>query len=88
MSEHMLSTIDNPSNPFTDFDDWLRFDRDNKHYCLELTASKCFVSDIFSDAQQDEEIEYAIEKIVTDPLYAGIYIRVRPDTKVHPIPIK
>lgn len=88
MVVHRLTTIDNPSNPFTDYDNWLRFDRDNKHYCNELLAKNCFVSDIFSEQQQLEEIEVAIEKIITNPLYAGIYIRVRKDTKIVPIPIQ
>lgn len=87
MSEYMLSTIDNPFNPFVNYEDWKVFDRDYKHYCNEVLAQNCFVSDAFSDKQQDAEIDAAIEKVLSNPLYAGIYIRVTKDTKIIPISI-
>lgn len=87
MVEYKLTTIDNPSNPFTDYDSWKRFDSDHRHFCEELTARYCFVSDVFSDEQQQEEVNYAIHSIITNPLFAGIYIRVTKDSKIIPIPL-
>lgn len=88
MSEYMLTTIDNPFNPFTEYDDWKVFDRDYEHYCHEVLARNCFVSDAFSDKIQDSEIDAAMDKVLSDPLYAGIYIRVKADSKIIPIPLK
>lgn len=33
ITQYMVSTSDNPFNPFTEFDDWYRFDEIEKHYC-------------------------------------------------------
>lgn len=87
MATHMLTTIDNPCNPFTEYEKWEKFDRDNKHFCNEVLARNTFVSEIFSEQQQEEEREIGIENVVTNPLYAGIYIRVTEDSKIVPIPI-
>lgn len=87
MVAYKLTTVDNPSNPFTDYEKWKEFDRENKHGCEELTYRYCFVSDIFSDNQQQEEENAAIESIITNPLFAGIYIRVTKDSKIVPIPL-
>lgn len=87
MVVYKLTTIDNPSNPFTDYDAWKRFDREHRYNCEELLASKCFVSDILSAQQQQEEINVAIENVITNPLFAGIYIRVTEDSKIIPIPL-
>jgi len=71
----MLTTIDNPYNPFSQFEEWLAFDISKGHRTCELldiyTASSLFIS----DADQREAIESAILSIVQEDI-EGIYIRV------------
>ena len=34
----MLTTIDNPFDPFTQFDDWLRFDEEKGYHTCQFLA--------------------------------------------------
>ena len=73
--EVMLTTIDNPFNPFDDFDNWLMFDREKDHKCCELLARNANISDEMSQFEIDEEVERAIDEIIKhDPL--DIYQKV------------
>lgn len=71
----MLSTIDNPFNPFKSFDDWLRFDKDNEYNSAELLARIAYPSEQLTDDELNDEIERAIDDIIVhDPL--NIYVKV------------
>lgn len=51
----MLTTKDNPYNPYTDFDEWRRWDMDNGYYTPELIARASNPSlDIDSDDMLDD----------------------------------
>ena len=60
----MLSTKDNPFNPFTHFDEWRQYDITHGHYCCELVAKFSRCSDDLSDKENTDEINYAIERII------------------------
>ena len=76
MAKYMLSTIDNPYNPFTNFDDWLNFDEAKGYHSCAYLARILRDSDRLSEVERDEENERAINEILKyDP--KGIYIRVR-----------
>ncbi len=81
MSACTLSTVDNPYNPFTNFDAWYRYDLDKGYNCCGLLARLAHTSDQLSDYENDREIERAVDEIVKfDPL--NIYTKVRePETK-------
>lgn len=80
----MLSTIDNPYNPFKNWDEWLAYDLWCGHHTNEYLARVAIVSDAFTDEKNDRILNEAIDTIVkTDPL--GIYIKVFEDTT--PVPI-
>lgn len=66
MAKHMLTTIDNPFNPFDDFDEWLAYDRREGHYSNELLARVVVTSDELSQADQDAAIESAIDEIIRE----------------------
>lgn len=71
----MLTTIDNPFNPHTEWDDWKRFDEDHGYYTSELLARTVNISDELSDSDYLIEIEKTIDRIcVLDIL--GIYKKV------------
>lgn len=73
--QYMLSTIDNPFNPFSNFDDWLRFDKDNDYNSAELLARIAYPSEQLTDDELNDEIERAIDDIVVhDPL--NVFVKV------------
>lgn len=75
MALHMLTTIDNPFNPFTQFDEWYAYDVLLGYHTSAYLARVVKTSYELSEADQDVAIENAIDEIVkNDPL--GIYIRV------------
>lgn len=86
MAEAMLSTIDNPYNPHTNFDEWYSYDLIKGYDCLGYLARCAATSDSLSPKENDEEIDIAIQSIIdNDPI--GIYIKVYPSSKIKPIPI-
>lgn len=74
-AEHMLSTSDNPHNPFTDFDDWNTFDQHAGYYSLAYLGRVVKTSNDISDYDQSLAIEWAIDDIVRENVL-GIYIKV------------
>ena len=64
MREVWLTTKDNPFNPFTQFQEWYRFDLDNGYHSNERLARIAIVPDSFSEAEKLEEIERAIDRII------------------------
>lgn len=71
----MLTTIDNPYNPFTQFDEWYALDRYLGHYTPEYLARIAIVSDGLSPADEIAEVNRAIAEIVSynvNGLYASV----------------
>lgn len=74
----MLSTIDNPYNPFDEFDSWLRFDLDKGYNSCAYLSRIALTSDQLSDAENEKEIERAIDEIIKYD-FMNIYIKVKED---------
>jgi hypothetical protein len=74
MDEHMLTTVDNPYDPFTEFEEWYTWDRragyDTPSYLARVVRS----SDELSEADQSVAQEQAIDDIVNENV--GFYIKV------------
>ena len=71
----MLTTLDNPYDPFTQFDLWLQYDIDKGHNSCAYLGRIAETSDELSDEENAEEIERAIDEIVKyDPF--NLYIKV------------
>lgn len=62
--DSMLTTFDNPFNPFTEFDRWWKEDLLLGHNCCGLLANESNVSDVASDEVNDKAINEAMERIV------------------------
>ena len=71
----MLTTIDNPFDPFTQWDEWKRFDEDMQYYTCEYLARIAKTSDDLSDADNESAIEDAINEIVSLNIL-GVYRKV------------
>lgn len=70
-----ITTTDNPYCPFTEFDQWYRFDVEAHHNTCQLLARIAKTSDQLTDEENDAEIERAIDEIIKyDPL--NIYKKV------------
>lgn len=75
MEEHMLTTIDNPYNPFTEWDDWFAYDVSAGHNTTSFLARIIKTSDSLSEADQSLAIEHAIDEIVRENVN-GLYRKV------------
>ena len=70
-----LTTIDNPFDPFTDFDKWYAFDEAKGYHSCSYLARIVKTSSAFSDDDQIRETNRAIDEIIKlNPL--GIYTKV------------
>ncbi len=64
MVEYALTTVDNPYDPFEDFDNWYRFDMDKGYNSCAYLDRIAMTSDALSDAENSEEIGRAIDEII------------------------
>jgi hypothetical protein len=60
----MLTTIDNPHDPFDDYDNWFAFDSRLGYHTPSYLARIVITSDSISDVDQQLAINEAIDKIV------------------------
>lgn len=70
-----LTTIDNPYDPFNQFDDWLHHDIMKGYNSCALLARIANTSDQFTDQENEEEIERAIDEIIKHD-FQNIYKKV------------
>lgn len=75
MEDAMLTTIDNPYNPFTQFDEWFAFDTQKGYHTCSYLARIAKTSDDLSEADNEEAIDEAMNEIVRFNL-TGNYIKV------------
>lgn len=78
MDLHMLTTIDNPFSPLTQYDEWRVWD-EARYNTNSLLARVVVSSPDLSEADQTQAIEDAIDEIVTENV-SGVHTKVRADT--------
>ena len=83
METCMLTTTDNPYDPFTQYEAWYRFDEDNGYHSCAFLARIARTSDQLSEQENMEEIERAIDDIIKYD-HLGIYKKVK--RKLNPEP--
>ena len=71
----MLSTIDNPFNPFEDYSSWLMFDKEKGYDSAERLMRIAKVTDDMTQKEENEEIERAIDEIIKYDIL-NVYIKV------------
>lgn len=75
MIESMLTTVDNPYDPFDQFDLWYAYDLQAGYNTPGFLARIAVVSEESSEADQSLAIEEAIDEIVRENVL-GIYRKV------------
>ena len=76
----MLTTFDNPFDPFEQFDSWFLFDVEKGYNSCAYLARIARTSDQFSDKENEEEIENAIDEIIKYD-FMNIYKKVKKKIK-------
>lgn len=61
----MLTTVDNPFDPFDQFDEWYNYDESSGYHSSSLLARIEMNSEDLSDADQELVHNQAIDEIVT-----------------------
>ena len=72
----MLTTFDNPYDPFDQYDDWLQFDLEAGYSTNSYLARIAMLSESLSDKEVADEIERAIDEIIKYD-FRNIYKKVK-----------
>ena len=73
--EYMLTTIDNPFDPFTMFDEWMSYDMRMGYNTAAFLDRIAIVSNDLPEPDQRLAIQNAIDEIVTENV-SGMWIKV------------
>lgn len=76
----MLTTFDNPYNPFTQFKKWLLFDTEKGYNSCAYLARIARTSDEFTEEENNQEIERAIDEIIKYD-FMNIYKKIYKNTR-------
>lgn len=72
----MLSLAHNPYDPFEQYELWSAFDRREGFDTAGLMARALSTNDSLSEADQELAEEQAIESILSNPSFQGLYKKV------------
>lgn len=77
--EYMLTTVDNPFNPFTRFDEWLEYDIRLGYNTSSFLARIVKFSSDLSEPDQALAVQHAIDEIVEENV-SGMWTKVTRDS--------
>lgn len=77
----MLTTYDNPYDPFDEFTQWFLFDEEKGYHTCSYLGRIVRTSDQFSEIENELEIERAIDEIIKYD-FRNIYKKVKKEEKV------
>jgi len=75
MIEAMLTTVDNPHDPFDSFPPWYAWDEGKGYHTSSFLARILVTSDELSEADQTQALHDAINQIVNENV-SGLYKKV------------
>ena len=81
----MLTTFDNPYNPFDDFTLWLLYDKEQGYDTCERLARIAKLTDDMSQDEIDAETDRAMDEIIFYDflnIYKKVWQDVEPETEV------
>lgn len=82
--EYMLTTVDNPFDPFTQFDEWFSWDTKSGYHTSALLDRVVASSDDLSEADQSKAIEWGMDEIVNENV-SGMHKKVSKVIPVEPV---
>ena len=89
-SNAMLTTIDNPYSPFTEYDRWKAFDTvygHNTYETLAVLGSFGLLQSKLSETEFEQHVNDTMNQLIeTDPI--GLWIKVWPDSKIKPVSLE
>ena len=74
-NEFLLTTVDNPFNPFLQWEQWLSFDTMKGYNTCGYLARIAIVSHDLSELDEEQAIEMAMDEIVKENVY-GVHKKV------------
>jgi hypothetical protein len=80
---YMLTTVDNPFDPFTQFEEWMVWDERAGYYTLSYLDRIAKSSNDTSDADQELAIRNAIDSIVKENV-SGMWRKVTENGEIVP----
>ena len=81
MKDVLLTTVDNPYNPHTDYYNWFIWDTAHHYNTLQKISTESYDDDSMSDEEHDEMYDLIMNEIINnDDL--GIYCLIEPDDDV------
>lgn len=78
--EVMITTSDNPFDPFDEFRQWYAFDEANGYHTTALLGRLTFSSHELSELDQQQELELAIDEMIKFNI-TGKYVKVEREVK-------
>lgn len=75
----MITTVDNPYDPFDSFGQWFNFDIDKGYNSCAYLDRIARTSDQLSEEENDREVERAIDEIVKYD-FQNLYLKVSRET--------
>lgn len=76
MADHMLTTVDNPFDPFTQYREWNAWDEAAGYHTNSYLARVARIADTMTEADLDFAYETAVQEIV-DMNVNGVYRKVK-----------
>jgi hypothetical protein len=73
---YMLTTVDNPYDPFTQWDEWYAWDRDAGYHTPGFLDRIARMSDELSEGDQHLALEQAMDEIVRENVM-GVHRKVK-----------
>lgn len=64
IEEVMLTTVDNPFNPFEDFDNWFKYDIEKGYYSCSKLARLVKIQDGMTELEIAKATEDAIDELI------------------------
>ena len=74
LKQTMLTTFDNPFNPFEQFNEWFMFDIEKGYQTCERLAKVVKLSDEMTQNEIDEEIDRAMDEIIKED-FLNLYVK-------------
>lgn len=79
-AQYMLTTFDNPYNPFLQFDEWKQFDDQQGYNTCGYLARVADLPNDLSDEEEKSAIEQAIDSIIQHD-FLNIYKKIYMDAE-------